>query len=145
MSSSRSISRDIRQILYGSAGVLACLSTGGIAHAQTAGANPVIEEVVVKGIRASYKQSLETKRQSTTVLESITSEDIGKFPDKNVAESLQRVPRRQHLSVNTARANAFRSAARRRTSIALSSMATRSQRLTGSCWTSSPPLAASTT
>ena len=92
MSSSRSISRDIRQILYGSAGVLACLSSGGIAHAQTAGANPVIEEVVVKGIRASYKQSLETKRQSTTLLESITSEDIGKFPDKNVAEALQRVP-----------------------------------------------------
>ena len=55
MSSSRSISRDIRQILYGSAVVLAGLGSAGFAHAQTAGANPVIEEVVVTGIRYSLQ------------------------------------------------------------------------------------------
>ena len=50
-----------------------------------------IEEVVVTGIRASMRESLETKRESAMVVEAITSEDVGKFPDKNVAEALQRV------------------------------------------------------
>jgi iron complex outermembrane receptor protein len=51
-----------------------------------------LEEVVVSGIRDSLRESLETKREATAVLDVITSEDIGKFPDKNVADSLQRIP-----------------------------------------------------
>jgi iron complex outermembrane receptor protein len=50
-----------------------------------------IETVLVTGIRASLRESLEVKRQSQAVVEVITSEDVGKFPDKNVAEALQRV------------------------------------------------------
>jgi iron complex outermembrane receptor protein len=50
-----------------------------------------IEEVLVTGIRASLRESLEVKRESQTVVDVITSEDVGKFPDKNVAEALQRV------------------------------------------------------
>src|SRR5262245_2140071 len=50
-----------------------------------------VETVLVTGIRASLAESLEVKRESQTVVEVITSEDIGKFPDKNVAEALQRV------------------------------------------------------
>lgn len=54
--------------------------------------NGEIEEVVVHGIRASLQQSLDIKRESTGVVDAIVAEDIGKFPDANVAESLQRVP-----------------------------------------------------
>ncbi len=52
---------------------------------------PLIEEVIVTGIRASLERSLERKRNADQLLEVITAEDIGKFPDNNVAESLQRV------------------------------------------------------
>lgn len=51
-----------------------------------------LEEVVVTGIRRSIEESLETKRQATTVTEVVSAEDIGKLPDKNVADALQRVP-----------------------------------------------------
>jgi len=51
-----------------------------------------VEEIVVHGYRASVRQSLETKREATIVEEVITAEDVGKFPDKNLAEALQRVP-----------------------------------------------------
>lgn len=51
-----------------------------------------IEEIVVTGIRGSLAQSLNLKKNSGQIVDSITSEDIGKFPDQNIAESLQRVP-----------------------------------------------------
>jgi len=54
--------------------------------------NNAVEEIVVHGYRASVRQSLETKREATGVEEVITAEDVGKFPDKNLAEALQRVP-----------------------------------------------------
>ena len=47
--------------------------------------------MLVTGIRASLKKSLDVKRDSQTVVDVITSEDVGKFPDKNIAEALQRV------------------------------------------------------
>lgn len=93
MSSSKSISREIRKVLYGSASLLAGLAMTGAAQAQDAAAEEdVLEEVVVKGIRASLTQSLQTKRNAITVVDAITAEDVGKFPDKNLAEALQRVP-----------------------------------------------------
>ncbi|WP_016956704.1 TonB-dependent receptor [Catenovulum agarivorans] len=49
------------------------------------------EVISVKGIRASAKANLNAKRFSDTIVDAITAEDIGKFPDKNVAESLQRI------------------------------------------------------
>ena len=49
-------------------------------------------DVVVTGIRASQQASITAKRQSSVIADIITAEDIGKFPDKNVAEALQRVP-----------------------------------------------------
>jgi iron complex outermembrane receptor protein len=51
-----------------------------------------LEGVVIKGIRASLQQSLDVKRSANSVVEVITAEDVGKMPDKNVADSLQRVP-----------------------------------------------------
>lgn len=49
-------------------------------------------EIVVTGIRASLSSAAGRKRESPIVLDSITQEDLGKFPDANVAESLQRIP-----------------------------------------------------
>lgn len=63
--------------------------------ADSASAAPADEEsaeVVVQGIRRSLRQSLDAKRDSTVIADIISAEDIGKFPDKNVAEALQRVP-----------------------------------------------------
>ena len=51
-----------------------------------------IDVIIVSGIRASQAQSLAMKRDSQAILDAITAEDIGKFPDKNVADALQRVP-----------------------------------------------------
>jgi len=50
-----------------------------------------LEEVVVTGIRGSLKASMEIKRDSSGVVDAISAEDIGKFPDTNLAESLQRI------------------------------------------------------
>ena len=52
----------------------------------------VMEEVVVTGIRRSMEDNMNIKRQSVVVVEAVTAEDIGKFPDTNLAESLQRIP-----------------------------------------------------
>ncbi|AVP98658.1 TonB-dependent receptor [Ahniella affigens] len=51
-----------------------------------------LEAMVVRGISSSLEKSLSDKRDADTVSEVITAEDIGKMPDKNVADSLQRVP-----------------------------------------------------
>ncbi|MBF6023162.1 TonB-dependent receptor [Lysobacter niastensis] len=61
-----------------------------------------LDTVVVKGIRGAIEQSLETKRDDVTRVEVITSEDIGKMPDKNVADSLARVP---GVNISAASAN----------------------------------------
>lgn len=49
-------------------------------------------DVVVTGIRANLESAQNRKRNADTVVDSITAEDIGSFPDKSVAEALQRVP-----------------------------------------------------
>ena len=51
-----------------------------------------LEEVIVTGFRASQADALENKRLSNQIIESVSAEDLGKFPDQNVAESLQRLP-----------------------------------------------------
>lgn len=51
-----------------------------------------IEVIEVKGIRGSLEASLNTKRFSNSIVDAITSEDIGKFPDKNIGDALQRIP-----------------------------------------------------
>ena len=50
-----------------------------------------VEEVLVTGIRASLEASMDIKRESAGVVDAISAEDIGKFPDTNLAESLQRI------------------------------------------------------
>src|SRR3546814_2282828 len=48
-------------------------------------------DIVVTGVRASMIQALEVKRDSTQVVESVVAEDVGKLPDNNVVEALQRL------------------------------------------------------
>lgn len=49
------------------------------------------EEVLVRGIRASLDKAFDQKRAANNLSEVILAEDIGKFPDTNIAESLQRI------------------------------------------------------
>jgi len=51
-----------------------------------------LEEVVVTGIRFSLEQSLNAKRDADSVVEVVSAEDIGKLPDKNIADAVQRLP-----------------------------------------------------
>jgi TonB-dependent receptor len=62
------------------------------AHAQAAAQNTEVEEVVVTGFRASLANALNVKKNSNLIIESVTAEDMGKFPDQNISESLQRLP-----------------------------------------------------
>jgi iron complex outermembrane receptor protein len=52
---------------------------------------PAFELIVVKGIRASTQRAMDIKQDSHEVVDVIKAEDIGKFPDLNLAESLQRI------------------------------------------------------
>ena len=77
------------------ASALAALSISVSAVSQQAPApqdGEEVETVIVTGVRESLMKGLENKRESTQVLESIVAEDIGKLPDNNVIEALQRVP-----------------------------------------------------
>ncbi|HTM80709.1 TonB-dependent receptor [Asticcacaulis sp.] len=51
----------------------------------------VAQEVVVVGVRRSLKTAQDIKKNADTIVDSITATDIGSFPDKSVAEALQRV------------------------------------------------------
>lgn len=52
----------------------------------------VLEEVIVRGYKSALDRSLDIKRESNQIIEAVTADDIGKMPDQNVAESLQRLP-----------------------------------------------------
>lgn len=88
--------------LMGAASLLAL--SGGVAHAQDASpapaaADPATEaapdsgqDIVVTGFRRSLEKALNLKRESVSAVDAIVAEDIAKFPDQNLAESLQRIP-----------------------------------------------------
>lgn len=50
-----------------------------------------VETIAVTGIRSSVAKSMDVKRSSAGVVDAISAEDIGDFPDTNLAESLQRI------------------------------------------------------
>jgi len=79
------------------ASALTLIAVTGFANAQQATENNAeevleLEEIVVQGYRRSLESNLGIKRESDSFVDAITAEDIGKFPDKNVADALQRVP-----------------------------------------------------
>lgn len=71
------------------------VSFGVIALALFAGpalAQEELETVTVTGYRASLATAIQMKRAETAAVDSIVAEDIGKFPDSNLAEAMQRIP-----------------------------------------------------
>ena len=66
----------------------AAFATPSVSVAQD---DEVIEEIITTGIRGSLTRSMDIKRTSNGVVDAISAEDIGKFPDANLAESLQRI------------------------------------------------------
>ena len=78
------------------AGILAVLSTffgADVARAQQENSAAVqLEEITVTGIRASIISSIGQKRDASGFVDAVSAEDMGKFPDLNLSESLQRIP-----------------------------------------------------
>lgn len=114
--------RIARSTLIGTAVALALFGESAALHAQTVaqppsdGALPAqatgaadqaakpgdLQEVVITGIRYSMEQSIAQKRAASNVTEVVTAEDIGKMPDKNIADALQRLP---GVTISSAGAN----------------------------------------
>ena len=99
--------RKVATRLGGNASLFALVSAFGVAPAlaqdTTGASDPVAaaeaatpdaddeNAIVVTGIRASLQEALNIKRDAQGVVDAISAEDIGKFPDTNLAESLQRI------------------------------------------------------
>ena len=79
------------------ASALLALALVGTLNAQSTTATTtdqpvVMDDFVVSGIRSSLAASLDEKRKASGIVDVITAEDVGKFPDTNVAESLSHLP-----------------------------------------------------
>jgi TonB-dependent receptor len=59
--------------------------------AGTTAAADELQEIVVSGFRESLATAVENKRNAAAIVDTIAAEDIGKFPEQNLAESLQRI------------------------------------------------------
>jgi len=84
-------------LYLGLAGAALVCAAPGKSWAQTASPTSglpetPVEEVVVTGIRGSQRQAIDIKKTAVNSVDAIASEDLGKMPDQNVAESLQRLP-----------------------------------------------------
>jgi TonB-dependent receptor len=80
----------LKRLTVGALFVSSSLVTTGVALAQQPGAT--VEEVVVTGQRAAERAAIETKRESLGQVDAINANDVGKLPDQNVAEAVQRIP-----------------------------------------------------
>jgi len=84
-------------VKFASSTALSAIVLGGYAWITPAAAQEVTADVgdentiVVTGFRESLRNSMQVKRNAAQVSDSITAEDVGKFPDENVAESLSRI------------------------------------------------------
>ena len=77
--------------LTAAAAMAAVLGAPALAQEAKQASTSELETVVVTGARASAETAQQIKKKSDQVVDSIVAEDIGKFPDKNVAELLGRV------------------------------------------------------
>lgn len=68
------------------------LGTSPVEQAATAGESGEDADIIVTGFRASLASAVDLKRASSQIIDAITAEDIGNFPDANLAESIQRLP-----------------------------------------------------
>ncbi|MCC2956904.1 TonB-dependent receptor [Massilia sp. IC2-477] len=88
----RAALRQLTLCLLGTASVSALSIGAAFAQDAPANASQQIQTVQVTGLRASLESALNAKRQDNGIVDVIKAEDMGKFPDTNLAESLQRVP-----------------------------------------------------
>jgi iron complex outermembrane receptor protein len=80
-----------RRTLVGAAVAIALAGQTAPAYSQAQG-SAEIEEVIVTGIRGSLRAALEAKREANAVVEALSAEDLGEFPNTNVAEAMTQVP-----------------------------------------------------
>ncbi|RJE75881.1 ligand-gated channel protein [Pseudoalteromonas sp. MSK9-3] len=82
-----------KSLLALNVGLVLSAGASGVAYAaDESKAQEDVEVIEVRGMRRSLEASINTKRFAEGVVDAITAEDIGKFPDKNIAESLKRIP-----------------------------------------------------
>lgn len=84
-----------KRVLILTTSLMALMATGASAQNTDpvlAGEEEDIETVVVTGIRRGIQDSIDLKRRSTSIVEAVSAEDIGKLPDVSIAESLSRLP-----------------------------------------------------
>ena len=76
------------------ASAVAIVSTPAMAQDQQQDTSDTAQDnqIVVTGFRQAFSESLEAKRNADQVIDVITAEQVGQFPDQNVAEAIQRVP-----------------------------------------------------
>ncbi|MDB6101622.1 MAG: TonB-dependent receptor, partial [Gammaproteobacteria bacterium] len=67
-------------------------TSGGEQHGEFAAGEPELPQVVVSGYRQSLEDAQSRKRAASQIVDSIVADAIGKLPDTNTAEALQRVP-----------------------------------------------------
>ena len=80
-------------ILGGAVAVATAAGGDGAAAPPASNANDTeLQEIVVTGLRASLEKSLELKRNASVVIDSINAEELGRFPDADVADSLEHLP-----------------------------------------------------
>ena len=82
-----------KPVALASASMFALMLSGAAQAQDAATVAPQDEaaDIVVTGVRASIVGALNVRKQSTQIVDSIVSEDVGKLPDNNVIEALQRV------------------------------------------------------
>jgi iron complex outermembrane receptor protein len=73
------------------AGLVAQVSANQTVPAPTTGA-ATLQEIVVTGIRGSLERALQIKKMSLGVVDAISAEDIGQFPDSSIGEAMERIP-----------------------------------------------------
>ena len=74
------------------AAAVAQAQTGPARVADASDSSPDLQEVIVTGYRRSLEESTQAKRDAIGFIDQINAEDIGKFPDTNIAESFNRIP-----------------------------------------------------
>ena len=70
-------------------GLILLLPAAGLAQS---GGDAAIEEITVTGIRGALQDAASVKQSASGIVDAISAEELGKFPDTNIAESLQRIP-----------------------------------------------------
>lgn len=91
--STRSIARSsLFKLAPVAAGCAVLIVTSSVAFAQSAAPASDLNTVTVVGIRKGIEDAISVKKNSTSIVEAISAEDIGKLPDVSIAESIARMP-----------------------------------------------------